>query len=86
MGRPLLPNSLGCGSGNAINLLLCRLMKRIAEWSEVVVCLAPWCNWLTRGPFKAESPGSSPGGATKISMKYEARQGPGFSVAPIQTI
>jgi hypothetical protein len=27
--------------------------------------LAPWCNWLTRGPFKAESPGSSPGGATK---------------------
>jgi hypothetical protein len=40
------------------------------------VCLAPWCNWLTRGPFKAESPGSSPGGATKISMKYEARQAP----------
>jgi hypothetical protein len=28
--------------------------------------LAPWCNWLTRGPFKAESPGSSPGGATKL--------------------
>lgn len=30
------------------------------------MCTAPWCNWLTRGPFKAESPGSSPGGATKI--------------------
>jgi hypothetical protein len=72
MGRPLLPNSLGCGSGNAINLLLCRLMKRIAEWSEVVVCLAPWCNWLTRGPFKAESPGSSPGGATKLIRTHGA--------------
>jgi hypothetical protein len=30
--------------------------------------LAPWCNWLTRGPFKAESPGSSPGGATKFML------------------
>ena len=27
--------------------------------------LAPWCNWLTRGPFKAESTGSIPVGATK---------------------
>jgi hypothetical protein len=42
------------------------------------VCLAPWCNWLTRGPFKAESPGSSPGGATKLSMKYEVLQTRGY--------
>src|SRR5882757_7597590 len=28
--------------------------------------LALWCNWLTRRPLKAESPGSSPGNATKI--------------------
>jgi hypothetical protein len=26
--------------------------------------LALWCNWLTRRPLKAESPGSSPGNAT----------------------
>ena len=28
--------------------------------------LALWCNWLTRRPLKAKSPGSSPGNATKI--------------------
>jgi hypothetical protein len=38
------------------------------------VCLAPWCNWLTRGPFKAESPGSSPGGATKINNLQQGRE------------
>jgi hypothetical protein len=27
--------------------------------------LAPWCNWLTRRPLKAESSGSIPDGATK---------------------
>jgi hypothetical protein len=27
--------------------------------------LALWCNWLTRRPLKAKSPGSSPGNATK---------------------
>jgi hypothetical protein len=26
--------------------------------------LAPWCNWLTRRPLKAESSGSIPDGAT----------------------
>jgi hypothetical protein len=30
-----------------------------------MLCTAPWCNWLTRGPFKAESTGSIPVGATK---------------------
>jgi hypothetical protein len=29
--------------------------------------VAPWCNWLTRGPFKAESTGSIPVGATKLN-------------------
>jgi hypothetical protein len=29
--------------------------------------LAPWCNWLTRRPLKAESSGSIPDGATKES-------------------
>ncbi len=28
--------------------------------------MALWCNWLTRRPLKAESPGSSPGNATKF--------------------
>jgi hypothetical protein len=27
--------------------------------------MALWCNWLTRRPLKAKSPGSSPGNATK---------------------
>ncbi len=31
--------------------------------------LALWCNWLTRRPLKAKSPGSSPGNATKIINK-----------------
>jgi hypothetical protein len=30
--------------------------------------LALWCNWLTRRPLKAESPGSSPGNATNSSL------------------
>ncbi len=29
--------------------------------------MALWCNWLTRRPLKAKSPGSSPGNATKIN-------------------
>ncbi len=29
--------------------------------------MALWCNWLTRRPLKAESPGSSPGNATKFN-------------------
>ena len=28
--------------------------------------MALWCNWLTRRPLKAESPGSSPGNATNL--------------------
>src|SRR5271170_1089589 len=31
--------------------------------------LAPWCNWLTRRPLKAESSGSIPDGATKVTFK-----------------
>jgi hypothetical protein len=31
--------------------------------------MALWCNWLTRRPLKAKSPGSSPGNATKIPNK-----------------
>src|ERR1035441_2749110 len=30
--------------------------------------MALWCNWLTRRPLKAESPGSSPGNATKYLL------------------
>ena len=29
--------------------------------------MALWCNWLTRRPLKAKSPGSSPGNATKMN-------------------
>ncbi len=32
--------------------------------------LALWCNWLTRRPLKAKSPGSSPGNATKSSRLF----------------
>src|ERR1017187_2018549 len=32
--------------------------------------MALWCNWLTRRPLKAESPGSSPGNATIKSTTY----------------
>ena len=51
------------------NLLFLYSMKQMtySEFVNVFVCMAPWCNWLTRGPFKAESPGSSPGGATKLT-------------------
>jgi hypothetical protein len=31
---------------------------------------APWCNWLTRRPLKAESSGSIPDGATIKSITY----------------
>jgi hypothetical protein len=31
--------------------------------------LAPWCNWLTRRPLKAESSGSIPDGATRPHLK-----------------
>ena len=31
--------------------------------------MALWCNWLTRRPLKAKSPGSSPGNATKFPIK-----------------
>src|ERR1035437_3553402 len=30
--------------------------------------MALWCNWLTRRPLKAKSPGSSPGNATKYLL------------------
>ena len=30
--------------------------------------MALWCNWLTRRPLKAKSPGSSPGNATKTLL------------------
>jgi hypothetical protein len=33
--------------------------------------MALWCNWLTRRPLKAESPGSSPGNATKPAFVNE---------------
>ncbi len=36
--------------------------------SCVYAVLALWCNWLTRRPLKAKSPGSSPGNATKSSF------------------
>src|ERR1019366_6438358 len=32
----------------------------------VAATMPLWCNWLTRRPLKAESPGSSPGNATKF--------------------
>ena len=38
-------------------------------WSIRSVAL--WCNWLTRRPLKAKSPGSSPGNATKIYNKID---------------
>ena len=43
--------------------------KRVAVVEALAFCrnvVALWCNWLTRRPLKAKSPGSSPGNATKI--------------------
>jgi hypothetical protein len=34
--------------------------------------MALWCNWLTRRPLKAKSPGSSPGNATKNLNKINS--------------
>ncbi len=34
--------------------------------------MALWCNWLTRRPLKAKSPGSSPGNATKNPNKINS--------------
>jgi hypothetical protein len=34
--------------------------------------VALWCNWLTRRPLKAKSPGSSPGNATKKLNKINS--------------
>jgi hypothetical protein len=37
--------------------------------------MALWCNWLTRRPLKAKSPGSSPGNATKNPNKINSLEG-----------
>src|ERR1035441_1491621 len=37
--------------------------------------MALWCNWLTRRPLKAESPGSSPGNATKYILYNQSLAG-----------
>ncbi len=36
-------------------------LEKTSSWRTT---MALWCNWLTRRPLKAESPGSSPGNAT----------------------
>ena len=41
-------------------------LERISSCGYAVLAL--WCNWLTRRPLKAKSPGSSPGGATILSI------------------
>jgi hypothetical protein len=70
-GCPLKAKCPGSSHGNSTksdsSLLLSHLGcgQHRVEVQDVVYVVAPWCNWLTRGPFKAESPGSSPGGATK---------------------
>ncbi len=40
-----------------------RQYARVCEQPDVAL----WCNWLTRRPLKAKSPGSSPGNATNSS-------------------
>jgi hypothetical protein len=61
----------GLDSGNAdrSSLLPVFAKRLMVEGLDVVVCLAPWCNWLTRGPFKAESTGSIPVGATNFKSE-----------------
>ncbi len=39
--------------------------------------MALWCNWLTRRPLKAESPGSSPGNATNLRIVWFSANGRG---------
>ena len=39
-------------------------LERVSSLPAVILAL--WCNWLTRRPLKAESPGSSPGNATNL--------------------
>ena len=38
----------------------CSLLEKRASTVLSSLCLARWCNWLTRRPLKAESTGSSP--------------------------
>ena len=52
---------LVCGIGK--RLYFESALERISSCARAILAL--WCNWLTRRPLKAKSPGSSPGNATK---------------------
>jgi hypothetical protein len=59
-----------CGRFAALSYkrLLAILHRCAGENILLRICdLALWCNWLTRRPLKAESPGSSPGNATNFN-------------------
>jgi hypothetical protein len=59
---------LVCGMGK--RLYFESAPERTSSCARAVLAL--WCNWLTRRPLKAKSPGSSPGNATKINNKINS--------------
>jgi hypothetical protein len=56
--------SLAALSSRQLLAILCKCAGENVLLRKILLAL--WCNWLTRRPLKAKSPGSSPGNATKF--------------------